>query len=94
VPLKTRYRKYAGDGDGVPPGFATPTRKVEICSQLFLQYGLSPLPDFVEPATSPVSRPDLADQFPLVLTCAKPTQFCQSQHRNLPRLRRQVPPAC
>lgn len=77
VRLKTHYRKYAGDGTGVPPGFATPTRKVEIYSQLFLKYGLSPLPDFVEPATSPVRRPDLADRFPLVLTCAKPTQFCQ-----------------
>ncbi len=94
VPLKTRYRKYAGDGTGAAPGFATPTRKVEIYSELFLKYGFSPLPDFVEPATGPVSRPDLVDRFPLVLTCAKAPQFCQSQHRNLPRLRRQLPDPC
>ena len=91
VPLKTRYRKYAGDGSGRPPGFATPTRKVEIYSELFLRHGSAPLPDFVEPATGPVSRPDLAERFPLVLTCAKATQYCHSQHRNLPRLRKQVP---
>jgi anaerobic selenocysteine-containing dehydrogenase len=94
VQLKTRYRKYAGDGTGAALGFATPTRKVEIYSQLFLKYGLPPLPDFVEPATGPLSRPDLVDRYPLVLTCAKATQFCQSQHRNLPRLRRQVPDPC
>jgi len=91
VPLQMRYRKYAGDGKGAAPGFATPTRKVEIYSELFLQHGLAPLPDFVEPMTGPVSRPDLAERFPLVLTCAKQTQYCHSQHRNLPRLRKQVP---
>ena len=91
VPLKTRYRKYAGDGSGPAPGFATPTRKVEIYSELFLRHDLAPLPDFVEPTTGPVSRPDLAERFPLVLTCAKVTQYCHSQHRNLPRLRKQIP---
>ncbi len=91
LPLATRYRKYAGDGTGAAPGFATPTRKVEVYSQLFLEHGQPPLPDFAEPLTGPVSRPDLAERFPLVLTCAKTTQYCHSQHRNLPRLRKQVP---
>jgi len=45
---KTRYRKYAGEGTGAGPGFATPTCKVKIYSQLFLKYGLPPLPDFVK----------------------------------------------
>jgi anaerobic selenocysteine-containing dehydrogenase len=35
-----------------------------------------------------VSRPDLAEHFPLILTCAKHTLFCESQHRALPSLRR------
>lgn len=91
VPLETRYRKYAGDGAGPAPGFTTPTRKVEVYSQHFLDHGQKPLPDFVEPATGPYSRPDLAEAFPLVLTCAKTAQFCHSQHRNLPRLRRHMP---
>ncbi|MGO8919646.1 MAG: molybdopterin dinucleotide binding domain-containing protein, partial [Stellaceae bacterium] len=29
-----------------------------------------------------------AECYPLVLTCAKPTLFCQTQHRALPSLRR------
>jgi Molydopterin dinucleotide binding domain len=36
------------------------------------------------------SRPDLVERFPLILTCAKHTLFCESQHRALPRLRRQA----
>jgi anaerobic selenocysteine-containing dehydrogenase len=38
-----------------------------------------------------VARPDLAGRFPLVLTCAKPTLFCQTQHRALPSLRKRAP---
>ena len=34
------------------------------------------------------SRPDLAARYPLTLTTAKVVQFCHSQHRSLPRLRR------
>ena len=37
-----------------------------------------------------VSRPDLAERYPLILTCAKNTLFCESQHRALPSLRRQA----
>jgi anaerobic selenocysteine-containing dehydrogenase len=37
-----------------------------------------------------VARPDLAARFPLVLTNAKPTLFCQSQHRALPSLRKRA----
>jgi anaerobic selenocysteine-containing dehydrogenase len=83
----TRYRKYAEPG----AGFATPSRRVEIYAQRFLEHGQAPLPEYVEPATSPVSRPDLAARYPLVLTSAKVVQFCHSQHRSLPRLRRHSP---
>lgn len=91
VPLATRYRKYAGNGKGAPHGFATPTRKIEVYSQLLLEHGQPPLPEFVEPAMGPHSRRDLAEDYPLVLTCAKTPTFCHSQHRNLPRLRRLLP---
>jgi anaerobic selenocysteine-containing dehydrogenase len=64
---------------------------VEIYAQRFLEHGQAPLPEYVEPATSPVSRPDLAARYPLVLTSAKVVQFCHSQHRSLPRLRRHSP---
>ena len=39
---------------------------------------------------SPLSRPDLAEQYPLILTCAKNTLFCETQHRGLPSLLRQA----
>jgi anaerobic selenocysteine-containing dehydrogenase len=57
-------------------------------SETLLAGGYSPLPDYEEPLVSPSSRPDLAERYPLILTCAKHTLFCESQHRALPALRR------
>jgi anaerobic selenocysteine-containing dehydrogenase len=85
VPIEIGYRRYA------TRGFATPSKRVEIYASQFLDHGYAPLPGYVEPAVSPVSRPDLAARYPLVLTSAKVVQFCHSQHRNLPRLRRHSP---
>ena len=85
--IETRYGKYAEPGAGFP----TPSGRVEIYAQRFLDHGQAPLPEYVEPAASPVSRPDLAARYPLVLTSAKVVQFCHSQHRNLPQLRRHSP---
>jgi anaerobic selenocysteine-containing dehydrogenase len=91
VPLQVHYRKHAElDAKGNPRGFATPSRRIEIYSETFLKHGYAPLPDFAEPTIGPVRQPDLAARFPLVLTCAKPTLFCQSQHRALPSLRRRA----
>ena len=91
LPLQTRYAKHAEqDANGKPHGFATPSRRVELYSQTFLDHGYAPLPDFTEPQIGPTARPDLAARFPLVLTCAKPTLFCQTQHRALPSLRRRA----
>ena len=92
VPLRTRHAKHTEpDADGAPRGFATPSRKVELYSQTFLEHGYAPLPDFTEPAIGPVARPDLAARFPLVLTSAKPSVFCQTQHRGLASLRKRAP---
>jgi anaerobic selenocysteine-containing dehydrogenase len=88
VPLQTRYRKFAEQTDGAPPGFATPTRKIELYSETLLERGYPPVPEYDEPLIGPTSRPDLAERFPLILTCAKHTLFCESQHRALPSLRR------
>jgi len=85
VPLVTRYRKYAGTG------FATPSGKVELYSATLAAHGYSPLPAFEEPLTSPRSRPDLADRYPLVLSCAKSLFFCETQHRQVAALRKSAP---
>ena len=91
VPLHVRYAKHAEpDALGHPHGFATPSRRIELYAETFLEQGYAPLPEFVEPAIGPVARPDLAARFPLVLTCAKPGLFSQSQHRALPSLRKRV----
>ena len=88
LPLETRYRKFADDSGGAPKGFATSTRKIELYSETLLDHGHPPIPEFQEPLVGPVARPDLAARFPLILTSAKNTLFCESQHRGIPSLRR------
>ncbi len=90
VPQQTHYRKFADMKDGVPRGFNTPTKKIELYSQTLLAGGYPPLPEYAEPLVSPTSQPDLARRYPLILTCAKHTLFCESQHRALPSLRRKA----
>jgi anaerobic selenocysteine-containing dehydrogenase len=90
-PLTTQHIKYAASDDKRNPrGFPTPSRKIEFWSETFLDHGYSAMPDFVEPPIGPVARPDLAASFPLILTCAKPSLFCQTQHRALPSLRKRA----
>jgi anaerobic selenocysteine-containing dehydrogenase len=92
VPLQTRHVKHAElDANGAPRGFATPSRRVELYSQTFLDHGYAPLPNFSEPSIGPVARPDLAARFPLILTSAKSSLFCQTQHHALPSLRKRAP---
>lgn len=91
VPREVRYRKFSEASDGRVRGFDTPSRKVELYSETLLDHGYPPVPEFAEPASSPRSRPDLARRYPLVLTSAKGTWYCESQHRALPSLRRRAP---
>ena len=88
---ETRYRKFAEHRRRrAASGFATPTRKIELYSETAPGHGYPPLPEYEEPLVGPRSRPDLAERFPLILTCAKHTLFCESQHRALPSLRRRA----
>jgi anaerobic selenocysteine-containing dehydrogenase len=88
--LTTTYYKYrTPDERRNTRGFPTPTRKVEFWSETFADHGYSALPHFCETNVSGASR--TADMFPLVLTCAKPSLFCQSQHRALLTLRKRLP---
>jgi anaerobic selenocysteine-containing dehydrogenase len=86
-PVKHRPAKYY-ESDG----FKTPSGKMEIVSSIFKQYGYDPLPVYKEPTESPVSRPDLFKEYPLVLTTgARRVVYTHSQYRNIPRLRKVVP---
>ena len=89
--LPVQHRKYAAAVDGRPAGFDTPSRKVEIYAERFLDHGYAPLPDYVEPAIGKDGDADVSEAFPLVLTCAKSTHFLHSQNRNLSSLRRHEP---
>jgi anaerobic selenocysteine-containing dehydrogenase len=88
-----RHEKYAeiDPATGAPRGFNTPTRKAELFALPFEAHGVPPLPTYTEPAWSPLSRPDLAETFPLVLTNAKRPHYLHSQHRALPSLRKLAP---
>ncbi len=91
-PLTTVHLKYqAQDERGNARGFPTPTRRIEFWSETFADHGYSALPDIAEPSLRGVSCAEPANRLPLVLTCAKPSLFCQSQHRSLPSLRRRAP---
>jgi anaerobic selenocysteine-containing dehydrogenase len=91
-PAAPIYEKHAKTNtDGVPRGFATPTKKVELYCHRFASHGYPPLPDYVEPAVSPISKPEIAADFPLVLTNAKFTTYVHSQQRALPSLRKASP---
>jgi anaerobic selenocysteine-containing dehydrogenase len=90
VPMKTRYRKFAEQENDTIRGFKTLTRKVELYSETMLEHGYPALPVYEEPLMGPVSRPELLERYPLILTCAKHTLFCESQHRALPSLRRRA----
>jgi anaerobic selenocysteine-containing dehydrogenase len=86
---ETRFEKYAEieAATGQPRGFPTPSRKVEIFSTTFARAGFPPLPVYRDP----LEDAGTAAEFPLVLTFFRLVQFCDVQHRNIPRLRRQVP---
>nr|QNO54884.1 formate dehydrogenase subunit alpha [Methanosarcinales archaeon ANME-1 ERB7] len=82
------YRKY----EGFMEGFFTPSKKVEIYSERLEELGYDPLPVYREPAESPVSRPDIAREYPLILiTGVKLEMYTHSMMRNIPGLYEQFP---
>jgi anaerobic selenocysteine-containing dehydrogenase len=90
---QTQYQKYAeiDPQTGQPHGFPTPSRKVELYATRFAQVGYAPLPVLQEPVERPASDPKMTQPYPLLLTFFRLVQFCDEQHRNIPRLRRPVP---
>jgi anaerobic selenocysteine-containing dehydrogenase len=91
-PLALGERTHAQPGrDGAPRGFNTPTRKVELYASRFAEHGHNGLPRYEPTAWSADRQPKAAARYPLVLTNAKVTQFCHSQLRALPSLRRARP---
>jgi len=83
IKIPFKYRKYQ---DG---GFKTPTGKIELYSTRFEQLGYAPLPYYEEPPESPISAPEIAAHYPLVLTTGgRISFFFNSEHRQLTKLRK------
>jgi len=73
-------------------GFATPSGKAELASGLAKELGYDPVPDFEEPFWSPVSSPELLEEYPLILTTgARNVYYFFTQHRQLPSVRSRDP---
>jgi anaerobic selenocysteine-containing dehydrogenase len=86
VTLPIRYRRFEEGG------FRTPTGKIELYSTRLEQLGYAPLPSYQEPPESPLSRPDVAEDYPLVLTTgARIPFYFNSEHRQLAKLRKAHP---
>jgi thiosulfate reductase/polysulfide reductase chain A len=69
---------------GKPTGFATPSRKVELYSNVLQELGYDPLPFYQEPPESPISTPEVAKEYPLILiTGGRFNPQFHSEHRQL-----------
>ena len=73
-------------------GFRTRTGKIELFCPALERLGYAPLPSYQEPPESPVSTPDLAEEFPYILTTgARRREFFHSEHRQIDSLRQLRP---
>lgn len=76
------YHKYEKSG------FSTPSGKMEFTSLILKHAGLDPLPRYQEPKLSPFSAPDVAKEFPLILTTgARLPMYVHSRTFRIPWLR-------
>lgn len=81
-----QYRKYEEQG------FQTPSGKLELYSNVMAKMGLEPMPVYTEPPISPVSTPELLEEFPFILmTGCKLKPFFHTEGRNIPALRKLHP---
>ncbi len=102
-PMGMTHREFMEKRNGLhfPPdtfkkyekqGFSTPTGKLELRSTILERLDYDPLPKYVEPKESPVSRPDLAREYPLMLiTGGRFLPYFHSEHRQIESVRKRYP---
>lgn len=89
--VEKRYEQISPE-TGMLRGFATPTGKVELYSTVLESLDYDPLPRYEEPPETPVSDPELAKEYPLILiTGARFRPMHHSEHRQIPSLRKLYP---
>ncbi len=82
-----KYEKGMLRADG-QPGFNTTTGRIELYSLMLESLGDDPLPYYIEPKFSAVSRPDIAEQYPITMTSgARRFTSFHSENRQIARLR-------
>jgi thiosulfate reductase/polysulfide reductase chain A len=64
---------------------------VELYSSLLKEWGFDPLPTYYEPPESPLSEPELAREYPLVLTNYKTPYYHHSGERQIASMRAKRP---
>jgi anaerobic selenocysteine-containing dehydrogenase len=73
-------------------GFATATGKIELYSTVLERLGYDPLPQYEEPRESPISTPELAKEYPLILMTGPRFKFMHhSEMRNIEAIRHHHP---
>jgi len=80
------YKKYEKNG------FNTPSKKVEFANSKMKRMGVDPLPIHREPSESPFSTPELAMEYPLIITTGgRLSMYRHSEGRNIEILRELMP---
>jgi len=70
------------------PGFQTTSGRVELYSTLREEWELDPLLNYEEPPFTPISQPDHAKGYPLILSTGRRSAvYFHAEHRNIPWLR-------
>ena len=86
VTVPYSFKKYEAKG------FNTPTGKVQLYDERLKALGFDPLPSYREPTESPVSTPEVAKHYPLIITTGgRVPVFRHSELRTIPILREIVP---
>ncbi|MCX5909273.1 MAG: molybdopterin-dependent oxidoreductase, partial [Deltaproteobacteria bacterium] len=86
IRLPWEYKQYEKNG------FATPTGKVQLHDPKLENLGFDPYPGYIEPTESPISTPELAKEYPLIITTGgRVPVFRHAEFRNIGILREIVP---
>ena len=73
-------------------GFYTKSGKIELYQEVFANAGFDPIPVHHEPSQSPISTPELAKEYPLMLlTGVRVMEYINAGFRNFPEIRRLRP---
>lgn len=84
------YKKYEVGllRAGGRQGFSTPTGRIELYSLTYQGWGANPLPYHLEPNFSPISTPELFEEYPLILMSGvRSYEFFHGEHRQLKTMR-------